>query len=1364
MADDPNKSFGDLYGIARQRDQVQGLSEAVTAPYLGSDVEDGYKVSMEEAQKYQKNYGLNQDQANILSGATSPKDLDYRADLLRKQNENKKTLEDAGWKGVLAEGAAYMSDPVTLPLMAVRAPVLAPRVIGMVGAKIAGQAVLGGAVGLATEAALATMDSNRDTRDVLIAGMGGAVGGAALESAVQMFGKVAGRVGAKAATDLGADAGSSVPIGRTEPTLNIGERAPNTVEATTPPEHTPDALIKEGDTKFDQAVTDHTESALYRATDTNLANEIPDPVQRKVALSEGDILETFKKELQPDAESKLSRGSRQVIEQDLHDANFKLQNAQESLAALSDTPLTGSGKQLSAARSARSDEIANLNNQVKALTEQVQQHTDDLAKSNRGGVYHEAAADIDRLNQGIIPERFKERYIEMKSQQGDDLPRFEQLKEQAGIKEDVPEKLNDTTEPLSESPFGGDSAGAARLNTTVLQEGELWEYGSGFNAMRARLASLGQRTPVYKQTGSTSATVRMLRNIKDASLRGATNIFFENPLGSRTGVQSVHTLSDFFEKKLAPELVFGNNQALRDYFGEVGITKRDMLYRPAKINEATLEFDKQVVLKINSLEGGDVRIYPDDDAITRAAKLRAKAFKQGLRLNQRYGVRGWSGIQSDVNYHPVVDDLNKFTDALDKFDEADVVDTMVNAYMNGKVKLTRKSAELVAKAKMGRYYTGNLGKVSSAEAKSNAGVLKNVLKSLYSSPEDLANRIKANFDFLPEGAVNRISNLAMTNPERSELLNALRKELVGFEGEKLGDVPSGEVAQKMAASIYKEQYSADASNLVKELYSKNLSPEQIDDIVQEVITKEMNANVSSRAMQSLKPDITASSTFDVGGTKLQYVDLMDTSVERSVKYLNEASANAALAANGIRSRFEAEKLIDDLFTKHREDLHELARKGEDFSAYRKQLDGYQKDFATAMKHLYREPLEEQTGSQVAGKLVGRIVNLALMGFSGTAQMADLGITLARSGIIAVAKNVPMVSYNGVKSGLGMTETFVRDMQLNNIKNVMGAVSQQEFLFGHKLYKGSEYSDAVIGKFAKMDRALANIGWVQGLMNLMRPVQGAIDELSARSLMDNVMQMARGDMFTGKSRKQFIEIGKIDESSLDAALSHLMENDKKGINMYDAMRSMRPELRDKLGTAIRTIHTSNIGRSYFGELPMFVNQEWGKYMLRLQTFMLNSWEKQVQRGIRYDKAGLTSSTLFGLGIAYATVGGEMQLRSLALPEDKRDEYISNKIDDHRMMTAVSRVSQFGLITLPIQMFNSTGLVPEDNELYQLGEYRGVAAGGATSKIAQGVKSGINLATDNSTDEDRDAANLRSIIPWMNTAYGAAFYNTYNEATK
>lgn len=112
-------------------------------------------------------------------------------------------------------------------------------------------------------------------------------------------------------------------------------------------------------------------------------------------------------ELQELAGQIVSRGDRKAIAQEVHDLQFKHDQATTQLQELKNTPLSGSGKALSQARAQRTAQVNELDLRIGLLKEQIDQRGATLADSSPGGRFYEARSDLSRIDQGLIPESMR---------------------------------------------------------------------------------------------------------------------------------------------------------------------------------------------------------------------------------------------------------------------------------------------------------------------------------------------------------------------------------------------------------------------------------------------------------------------------------------------------------------------------------------------------------------------------------------------------------------------------------------------------------------------------------------------------------------------------------------------------------------------------------------------------------------------------------------------------------------------------------------------------------------------------------------------------------------------------------------------
>lgn len=1277
-------SFGELFSTAAKQNWILNAKQnSDDLMSYGTPVE-GYKPTYDDVSKMKTDMNLTDEQATVLSGSLSPEELQYRAQVYQQKNEGKKTLEAAGWKGTAAEMLSYAADPVMLPTFAIKSPYVVGRALQSVGIQFGktavtgaieravGAGIVGGVTSLGQEAALSMYDPDRDVNDVVIAGLSGIVGGAAFSGLIDGGAAIYGKATAKRA---------------------LGREMLETVERTDWDDHM--HLINNADNTLNEAITGRLQSSSYAKYFKNFEGEIPDPVARKRLLTEGQAINKMVDDLMPVAEARMSRGERMSLEANVKTGNHNMEVLSQRIRELEATSPTGSGKALATARKARSDELAGLRQQLESQRQAVQELQTTI-EPHATGVHAQAVGDISRLRQGIIPDHLKEKYLDLITPE-DAAPAYVEAKGNLPAKEGPAPVLHEEAARVEEetlSPTGDKehdtSVGAAEVKGAIIfPDTEKDLIASTMGTALAEMSKIGERIPVTKAAGTTSIYGRVMAKMKDNSLRGLGALVFNDPHGAKTGVQSAIAFSDAMRTRIMPKAVFIEDAARHEYIKAAGINP---LVQLGKANEATIRFDREIALKINQLTSD--AIAPGDDAVTRAAKARAEAYRESLAAMKRYGVRGFEEVEERASYQPIVFGRNDFTSALDTYGEDAVKEVLTRGYMSGKIPLSQKSAMVVADAMLDRFYRRTSSVVQQGGKPSISGRVAAVRDEL------VANGV-------PEKEIQTVINM-------------------------LGD-------------------------------------------------KALDENISARAMQSLHPDIT-SSTVD----GLRFVDLMDTSMAGVDKYVRDASAQAAFARHGLKSRRQVEDTITEAFKQHRQELSDLtnqynetvARKAKvaqgvdtsamdkvikdyerlgDITKYRKFLDRFERDYFDGIKVAFGEPLEEASSLTAVGGSIGKLVNLTMLGFSGTAQVADLGVTLARSGLGASLRNLPTTFYHGVRSLLPSQKYFTTNNELSNLAEVMGTISHQDYLFGHKMMTGAEYGDAVIGQVSAADKVLDKVNWVQSTMSFLRPMQGMIDELSARSLMTNVVQLSKDGMFTGKTRKAFLEIGKMSEDSLDASLAHIKSRMSAGDDIYAAVRTLDPKLRDELGTAIRSVHTSNIGRSYFGELPAFTNKTMGKIFMKLQSFALVAYEKSIQRGVRNDMAGLVAATAFSAGVASLFIDTDVRIQSLKMPEHKRDDYVTKRTEEERAYTIAGRMSQVAMFSTLAQVYNVFNPYQE-SAMKPFGEYRGIAPMGAFGKLGQAGAAASRLAADESTDPESDEYKVYNAIPLLNTAMGMAILNT------
>lgn len=1090
-----------------------------------------------------------------------------------------------------------------------------------------------------------------------------------------------------------ADGGAALYRGATRGRA-LGREMLDIVESTNWNSHMD--MVNSADLNLNEGISGRLQASAYAKHFKNFEGEIPDPIARKRVLTEGDAINRMVDDLTPAAEARLSRGDRAPLEAQIRANENDINLISQRITDLKSTKInTGLAKAAAAQSRAITDEVSNLTSKIEGLRASSGELQSTLEPSLTG-VNAQAVKDINALKRGEIPPHLKDKYLDLITPD-DAAPAYTEARSNLPAKE----------EPQRVAPEE-----AARVEDEVLSPTVDKESDTSIGAAEVKGAIIFPDTEGDLISSTMGAALGDMAKIGEripvTKSAGTTSIY--GRVQSRMKDNSLRGLGALVfndphgaKTGVQSAVAFADTMRTRIMPKAVFIDEaaRNEYIRAAGINPVTqIGKANEAIIRFDREVAlkinqlTDTNTAPTDDAITRAAKSRAQAYNDSLELMKRYGVRGFDDVDTRANYQPIILGRNDFTSALDTYGEDAVKEVLARGYMAGKIPLSQKSAIIVADAMLDRFYR----RTSSVVQQS-------------------------------------------TKPSISGRVAAVRDELV----------------------------------------ANGVPEKEIQTVINMLGDKSLDESISARAMRSLHPNIETSS---VDG--LRFVDLMDTSIASVDKYVRDASAQSAFARHGLKSRRQVEDTITEAFKQHRQELSDLtnqynetlARKAKvrdgvdttdmdkiikdyerlgNMNKYRKFLDDFEQDYFDGVKVAFGEPIEDASPLTAVGSAIGKMVNLTMLGFSGTAQVADLGVTVARSGLGASLRNLPTSVYHGVRSLLPSQKYFVNNNELTNLAEVMGTISHQDYLFGHKMMTGAEYGDAVIGQVSAADKVLDKVNWVQSTMSLLRPMQGMIDELSARSLVTNLVQLSRDGAFTGKTRKAFLEIGKMDEANLDASLTHIRTRMDSGDKVYDAIRSLDPALRDELGTAIRSVHTSNIGRSYFGELPAFTNKTMGKIFMKLQSFALVAYEKAIQRGVRNDQAGLVAATAFSAGIASLFIDADVRIQSLKLPESKRDEYVTKRTEEERAYTIAGRMSQVAMFSTLAQVYNVFNPYQE-SAMKPFGEYRGIAPMGAFGKIGQAGAAASRLAADQSTDPDSDEYKVYNAIPLLNTAMGMAILNT------
>lgn len=551
--------------------------------------------------------------------------------------------------------------------------------------------------------------------------------------------------------------------------------------------------------------------------------------------------------------------------------------------------------------------------------------------------------------------------------------------------------------------------------------------------------------------------------------------------------------------------------------------------------------------------------------------------------------------------------------------------------------------------------------------------------------------------------------------------------------------------------------------LDKELESKGIDITVREEIKSSLFNKEDLATMSPRAMFSLKPNLNAAT----GG--LRMVDLIDTSMNRVMKYASDSSASAGLAKHGYRSRNQFIRAMEEA---RQQALNEL-RKRIDHpdkkvaesaqSELAKVNDGYYASIMEdAVKLMYREPITSASDSiEDLSKILRKQTSITRLRSTGLMSIPEYAIAAARNGGLSVLKSLPQARYFDLRS-----QSVAKDKFMNDFAQTFSATGHQEYLFGAKFYNNSDFDDATKTKLGNL------INNVQGKMmnvtmtvNAFRTFQHGGEEMVARSIVGNLRDMAAKGEITSNVRRSLIKVGGLSEDQVEGIINHFKANPTKDV--FDSVRTMDPDLYNSLSVAVRNTIGSSFMRMGIGESVPYANRELGKIMTTLLNFTIGSWEKMVVRGIKSDGLGLMAAMFAGqAALAVMAQYAYVYSRAMGMEGNDRIDFINKNLEDEGLFWGVAnRVGYLAAPMLPMQMLASARLLPE--EISASPTKAGVnsmgipsvdmgsdymKAFGSTGEMISNQFSDDYMSNE---EKERNLNNIRRVLPWVDSpVYNAA----------
>ncbi|ARB11258.1 hypothetical protein [Marinomonas phage CPP1m] len=551
--------------------------------------------------------------------------------------------------------------------------------------------------------------------------------------------------------------------------------------------------------------------------------------------------------------------------------------------------------------------------------------------------------------------------------------------------------------------------------------------------------------------------------------------------------------------------------------------------------------------------------------------------------------------------------------------------------------------------------------------------------------------------------------------------------------------------------------------LDKELEANGVDITVREELKQNLFNKEDLDNMSPRAMFSLSPDLTAST----GGVRM--VDLIDTSMNRVMKYASDAAAHRGLSLQGYRSRHQWMRAVEEA---RKQSMNELRKELDNpnkkvaENAARELAKVERGDYADllidSMSLIFKEPL--QSGSDAVedlSKILRKQTSITRLRSTGLMSIPEYAIAMARNGGLSVISQLPSARRFDLR-----TTSIQKDEFMKAFSDSISATGHQEYLFGAQFYNNSDFDDATKTRLGNiLNKVQGKMMNVTMTVNAFRTFQHGGEEMVARSIIKNLKDLSTSGKMTSNIKSSLVKVGGLSEDQVNQMITHFNNNPE--LDIFDSIRSMEPELNIAVSTAVRNTIGSSFMRMGVGETVPYANREMGKVLTSLLNFTIGSWEKMVVRGVKSDGLGLMASMFAGqVALAVMSQYAYVYSRAAGKEGEDRRKFIEKSLEDEGMFWGVTnRVGFLAAPMLPMQMLASARLLPE--EITASPTKAGVNSMGIPSvdmgaDYLKAIGSSGDLISSQFTDEymgnkDREKAynNIKRVLPWVDSpVYNAA----------
>ena len=447
-----------------------------------------------------------------------------------------------------------------------------------------------------------------------------------------------------------------------------------------------------------------------------------------------------------------------------------------------------------------------------------------------------------------------------------------------------------------------------------------------------------------------------------------------------------------------------------------------------------------------------------------------------------------------------------------------------------------------------------------------------------------------------------------------------------------------------------------------------------------------------------------STSIDSNSEKLKVIDFLDNDLDRlSESFTREASANAAMAKAGFKSRLEFYNTLNNI-EKVERNSH---AKAENFQATKAERDALSEEITMLreMEHrFYGEPIDSLSPTtRMNVHDLTRAVAIRDLVASGLSQIPEAAVLAIRRSWISLWNSMSLkelVYPQSVREG-GKRFGKHRRADFAELDEVFGFPGEDHILFNKKFEMDSLDELAVGMKRKGLQRTLDVMSRVGPIASGMKHIQGALDKAALRSVSATIKKMAYSKGYKRKLNQVDLERAGWSRDFFEGEVlpwlrenrSQVDFNGKKLDTMnFSEMAKEKPKMFKQVQVGMQRIVQADIQRSYLGELPRFMNTTAGSVVTQHRSFVLGSFEKQLLHGFKKEPIVATATVGTGMVLAYLSNLGKVAYREGG--KDDFDEKLEEAIDvtnPRTFMNALLNTGQLSSLGIFKDVLETVGAV-------------------------------------------------------------------------